>query len=166
MATYRELKFATATLETWYFAANLSEEGRPWHAEPDPYPGPYRVYVISAGDSLDDRDAARVAYFADPGVPVVIAGHTVPTPVLAAATRLPRGLGCYLGPSGELCNGLGQPALVPAGSEPCSLCNGNRCVPDEAIGSGECRWTFCQQCGGLGWMAHAEPTAAPDPAGR
>jgi hypothetical protein len=158
MATYRELKFATAALEMWYFAANLSEDGKPWHAKP--HPGPYRVFAINADGCLG------VAYFADSRVPVVIAGQTIPTAVLTAATRLPLGLGCYLGPSGELCNGLGQPALVPVGSEACSLCNGNRCVLDEASGSGECCWAFCKQCGGLGWMRHAEPSAAPDPAGR
>jgi hypothetical protein len=157
MATGRELKFATATLDAWYFAANLSEDGKPWHAKP--YPGPYRVFALNADGCLGET------YFSDSRVPVVIAGQTIPTAVLMAATRLPLGLGCYLGPSGELCNGLGQPVLVPVGSEVCSLCNGNRCVLDEAIGSGECRWTFCKRCGGLGWMGHAELTAAPDPAG-
>jgi hypothetical protein len=161
MTPYRPLEFATAALGTWYFAANLSEEGKPWHAGPYPYPGPYRVFVISADDSPDDRPAERVAYFADSSASVVIAGHTVPTAVLAAATRLPLGLGCYLGPSGELCNGLGRPALVPAGSEVCPHCRGNRCVPEESVGSVERRWTFCERCGGHGWVEKAEPHYGP-----
>ncbi|MBO0698087.1 MAG: hypothetical protein J2P46_06820 [Zavarzinella sp.] len=157
MGTYRELKSATTTLDAWYFAANLSEDGKPWHA--GAYPGPYRIFALNGDGCLGH------AYFADARIPVVIAGQTIPAAVLSAATRLPLGLGCYLGPSGELCNGLGQPALVPVGSEACPRCNGNRCVFEEAVGGGVGRWTFCEWCGGLGWVGHAEPPTAPGPAG-
>ena len=161
MRTYRPVECAAAALERWYFAANLSEAGKPWHAEP--YPGPYRVFAVVASDARGGGECLGVAYFAGPSDLVVIAGRPVPAAVLAAATRLPLGLGCYLGPSGELCNGLGRPAVAPVGSGACPHCNGNRCVPDEAADSAGGRWTFCKRCGGHGWVEHAEPVAAPAP---
>lgn len=52
---------------------------------------------------------------------------------------------------------IGMPELIdllprmPEDGEVCSLCNGNRYMPPEVLGSPDGQRLYCRRCGGLGW---------------